>query len=92
MFGRQIQTAETRTLVMLSVAAMFGTALLDMIEDHHILAMLYGVAAGTLYAAPVAMLPIGNFGRWLGFVAGFALIIPLACRRAAGAAATDVSA
>ena len=151
-FGRQIQTAETRTLVTLSVAAMFGTALLDMIEDHHILAMLYGVEAGThpsvgqlafqhtlsqvkfnvsylglflfglcvprdtragralavlltvgtllqggwLYAAPVAMLPIGNLGRWLGFVAGFALIIPLAIRRpsgrGAGAAATGAPA
>ena len=147
-FGRQIQSAENRTLVMLAVAAMFGTALLDMIEDHHILAMLYGVEVGThpsaaelafqhtlsqvkfnvsylglflfglcvpratragrllallltagtlvqsawLYAAPVAMLPIGNLGRWLGFVAGFALIIPLAWRRADGAAATGAPA
>jgi hypothetical protein len=147
-FGQHIQTAATRTLVTLAIAAMLGTAVLDMVEDHHILAMLYGVESGTrptagelafqhtlsqvkfnvsylglfslglcvprvtlagralallltvgtliqgawLYAAPVAMLPAGYFGRWLGFVVGLALVIPLARHRAAGAAATDAPA
>jgi len=142
--GRALETPATRALVSLAIAAMLGTAVLDMIEDHHILAMLYGVESGisptggelvfqhtlsqvkfnlsylglfglglavpratlagralallltvgtlvqgaVLYAAPVALLPIGNFSRWLGFVVGFALLIPVARQRAADAAAT----
>jgi hypothetical protein len=146
--GRTLETSATRALVTLSIAAMLGTAVLDMIEDHHILAMLYGIESGSsptagqlafqhtlsqvkfnvsylglfllglavpratlagralallltvgtlvqgavLYAAPVAMLPVGNFGRWLGFVVGFALLIPVARHRAAGATETGAPA
>jgi hypothetical protein len=146
--GRALEVPATRTLVTLAIGAMLGTAVLDMVEDHHILAMLYGVEAGTtpttgqlafqhtlsqvkfnvsylglfalglavprttlagrvlavlltvgtlvqgawLYAAPVAMLPVGNFGRWLGFVVGFALLIPVARHRAGGAAETGAPA
>jgi hypothetical protein len=142
--GRALETSATRALVTLSIAMMLGTAVLDMIEDHHILAMLYGVESGSvptagqiafqhtlsqvkfnvsylglfllglampratlagcalavlltvgtlvqgavLYAAPVAMLPVGNFSRWLGFVAGFALLILVVRHRAAGEVAT----
>lgn len=35
------------------------------------------VQGAWLYAAPDAMLPAGNFGRWVGFLIGFALIIRL---------------
>lgn len=131
-----LATPATRTLLGVAIAATVVTALLDMVEDHHILAMLRAaetgqpptagelvfqhaasqvkfnasylglfvlglhvprdalagralawlLTAGTLvqsawlYAAPDAMLPVGNLGRWLGFVAGFALIIALARR------------
>lgn len=150
-FGRAIVTPGTRALVALALGALLGTAVLDMIEDHHILAMLFGAEVGLvpsggelafqhtlsqvkfnlsylglfalglcvpratwagralaalltvgtlaqcvwLYAAPVALLPIGSFGRWVGFVVGFALVIGLARRSlpaAAGAAATGAPA
>jgi hypothetical protein len=133
-FGRRIATDETRTLLIAGMGFIFATAFLDMIEDHHILAMLnaaqdgqdpssadvvlqqtisqvkfnlsyvalflYGLAVprqtragvalsllltvGTLvqgawlYAAPSSMLPAGNLGRAVGFIAGFALAIPIA--------------
>ncbi len=143
-FGRRIATSDNRTLVWLAIGFILATAVLDMIEDHHILSMLYGVENGAdpgpgeltfqhvlsqtkfhvsylglflfglcipretiagaalavlltvgtvvqgawLYAAPVSMLPAGNLGRWIGFVIGFGLAIPvLLRRRAAGAAA-----
>src|SRR5262245_50060866 len=41
-FGRRIATSETRTFVAIAVGCVLGTAVLDMIEDHHILAMLSG--------------------------------------------------
>jgi hypothetical protein len=147
-FGRQIETGATRSLVTLALAALLGTAVLDMVEDHHILAMLYAAEVGAtpsigelsfqhtlsqvkfnlsylglfalglavpratlagralallltvgtlaqgawLYAAPVALLAVGSFGRWVGFVVGFALVIALARRPAAGAAATGAPA
>lgn len=47
------------------------------------------VQGAWLYAAPDAMLPAGNFGRWIGFLIGFALIIRLQHERSVDAAATD---
>jgi len=147
-FGRRIATAETRTFVAIAIGALLLTALLDMVEDHHILAMLYGSELGSiptageltfqhslsqvkfnvsylgtfflglaiprgtiagrilgllltvgtlvqsawLYAAPVAMLPSGNLGRWIGFLAGFALAIRVSRSGAAGATATGAPA
>src|SRR3954470_10231704 len=46
-FGRRIAIPETRTMVIIAVGALLATAVLDMIEDHHILAMLYGAEAGS---------------------------------------------
>jgi hypothetical protein len=46
-FGRAIATPATRWYVTVGVVAILATALLDMIEDHHILAMLYGAEVGT---------------------------------------------
>jgi hypothetical protein len=130
-FGQLIARAETRTLLGIALGCLLCTALADMIEDHHILAMLYAaelghdpgptelvlqqavsqvkfnvsavglflyglavprqavagkvlallLTVGTLiqtawiFAAPVAMLPSGNFGRWAGFVIAFILAI-----------------
>src|SRR2546423_12730420 len=45
-FGRRVATAETRTLIGIALGCILATALLDMIEDHHILAMLYGAELG----------------------------------------------
>lgn len=130
-FARRIVRPETRLIVGLAIGAIALTALLDMIEDHHILGMLAGTEAGAppgpgelvvqhaisqtkfnvsylglflfglvvprrrwpgtalallltvgtliqgvwLYAAPVDLLPVGNLGRWAGFIVGFALAI-----------------
>lgn len=146
--GERIATPANRRYVVLGVIALLVTAVLDAVEDHHILAMLYGVEAGVrpsageivfqhtlsqvkfnlsylglfafglsvprdtragralallltvgtlaqcawLYAAPVALLPIGNFGRWAGFVLGFGLTIRMLRSRAGGAASTGARA
>lgn len=45
-FGRVIATPATRWYVVIGMVAMLATALLDMIEDHHILAMLYNAELG----------------------------------------------
>jgi hypothetical protein len=146
--GHHIVTPGNRWFVALGVGALLLTALLDMTEDHHILAMVYGVEAGVrpsaaeivfehtlsqvkfnvsylglflvglamprqawagralallltvgtliqsvwLYAAPVAMLPAGNFGRWIGFLVGFALTIQVVRARGGGASATGAPA
>jgi hypothetical protein len=140
--ARRYARPGTRMIAGIAIGAIIATALLDMIEDHHILAMVRGavrgidasdgriafqhalsqtkfhlgyfaeflvgivvvresrvlallLTAGTLvqgawlYAAPDAMLPIGNAGRWIGFLVGFAMIIAIV-RRAGGASATDV--
>lgn len=143
-----LMTRENRPVLAIAIGAILATALLDMTEDHHILAMLRGavrdiapspgqiafehtlsqvkfhlgylaelliglclprrtVAArvlaflltvGTLvqgawlYAAPDAALPAGNYGRWIGFLVGFALIIRIVRRPGAGAVATGAPA
>jgi hypothetical protein len=135
-FGRRIATEHTRVLITVATGFILLTAFLDMIEDHHILAMLnaarggadpstgelvvqqtisqvkfnasylslflFGLAVpretraglvlsllltvGTLvqgiwlYAAPAELLPAGNVARSLGYLAGFALAIPLVRR------------
>jgi hypothetical protein len=137
-FGLDIVTPRTRWFIVLGVGALLGTAVADMIEDHHILALLYGaelgqlpspgelafqhtlsqakfnlsylgifalglgvprdtlagralavlLTAGTLaqsvwlYAAPVALQPAGNLGRWIGFLVGFVLTIQVLRSRA----------
>jgi hypothetical protein len=147
-FGHHIATPRNRWFVAIGVGALLATALLDMTEDHHILAMVYGVEAGVrpsageivfehalsqvkfnvsylglvllglavprdawagralallltvgtliqsvwLYAAPVAALPAGNAGRWIGFLIGFALVIQVVRSRAGGATATGAPA
>lgn len=147
-FARAIATPETRSLLLVGIGAVFATAVLDMIEDHHILAMLYGAEDGTvpsagqlafqhtlsqvkfnmsylgqfllglaiplrtrggaalailltigtliqgiwLYAAPLALLPSGNFGRWIGFLIGFVLVIQVVRQRASAAVATSAPA
>lgn len=144
--AHHIVTPGNRWFVVLGVGALLLTALLDMTEDHHILAMVYGVESGVrpsageivfehtlsqvkfnvsylglfllglaipreawagrmlallltvgtliqsvwLYAAPVAMLPVGNAGRWVGFLIGFALTIQVV--RRGGASATGAPA
>jgi len=141
-------TPENRALATIAIGAVLATALLDMVEDHHILAMLRGaecgitpsagqvevqhaisqvkfnlgyfaefliglsiprktlhgkllavlLTAGTLvqgawlYAAPDHLLVLGNYGRWLGFVVGFALIIRLVRHPGGGAAETSAPA
>lgn len=147
--GQRISTPDNRRFVVIGVIAMLLTAVLDAIEDHHILAMLYGVEVGSrpgpgeiafqhtlsqvkfnisylgqfflglslprrtwvgralallltagavlqgtwLYAAPVALLPVGNVGRWFGFLIGFGLVIALLRPRPGdGAAATGAPA
>lgn len=143
-FGLDLTAPRTRWLIGVGVGAMLATAVLDMVEDHHILAMLYGaelgqlpspgelafqhtlsqvkfnlsylglflvglcvprgtragrvlavlLTAGTLvqgawlYAAPIALLPAGNLGRWIGFGVGFGLTIAVRRSRAAGAVET----
>jgi hypothetical protein len=147
-FATAVAAPSQRIVAAIGVSAILLTALLDMVEDHHILAMLYGVEAGSppsageialqhtlsqvkfnvsylgtffvglcvppiglagralgvlltagtllqsvwLYAAPIAALPAGNFGRWIGFLVGFALVILVLRGRAAGAAATGAPA
>ena len=147
-FAHRIATPSNRRFVIVGVIALLITALFDAIEDHHILAMLYGVEVGIrpspgeivfqhtlsqvkfnisyiglffvglsvprttvagrvlallltvgtlvqcvwLYAAPVSLLPVGNVGRWVGFLIGFALVIRLMRSRSGGAAATGVPA
>jgi hypothetical protein len=135
-FGRRLATEHTRPLITVATAFILVTAFLDMIEDHHILAMLNAAREGAnpstgelvlqqtisqvkfnasylalflfglsvprntraglvlsllltvgtlvqgiwLYAAPAELLPAGNVARWLGYLAGFALAIPLVRR------------
>lgn len=45
-FARRIATPATRAMIAVGVGALLATAVLDMIEDHHILAMLAGVEVG----------------------------------------------
>ena len=45
-FGRRIATDETRTLIAIATGFIFATALFDMVEDHHILAMLNATVSG----------------------------------------------
>lgn len=148
-FVRAIARPEVRLFLIVAVAASLVTGVLDMVEDHHILAMLRAaergidatsgeiafqhalsqvkfnlsylglfliglsvprdtragvvlawlLTAGTLvqgmwlYAAPDDALPLGNVGRWVGYVAGFSLLTVVARhRRAAGAVATGAPA
>jgi len=147
-FAQHIATPPWRLVLGIATGAILATALLDMIEDHHILAMLRGAVRGDdpgagqiavehvisqvkfhlgylaevliglalprrtlaakvlafllvigtlvqgawLYAAPDAALPAGNFGRWIGFFVGFALIIRVVRAPGAAAAATDAPA
>jgi hypothetical protein len=142
----RFMTAENHAVLRIAIGAILATAVLDMIEDHHILAMLRGAVRGSepsvaqlafqhtlsqvkfhlgylaefliglclprrtlaakllaflltvgtlvqgawLYAAPDAALPAGNYGRWLGFVVGFALISRIV--RGGDAAATGAPA
>ena len=144
----RFMTADNRIVLAIAIGAILTTAMLDMIEDHHILAMLRAAVFGNdpstgqivfehtlsqvkfnigyfaefliglslprrtfagkllaflltvgalvqgawLYAAPDAALPAGNYGRWIGFLVGFALIIRLVRRPSGDAAATDVPA
>jgi len=150
--ARRVVPAAQRDLARIAVAFLMGLVVLDIVEDHSILSMLYGVENGSdpsagqiwfqhllsqskfhvgyvglflfglclprsnlalralaiiltigtvvqgawLYAAPVSMLPAGNFGRWIGFLIGFALAIPgvrsFPPRPASGAAATGARA
>ena len=146
--GKEIATQSTRWLVPVGVGAMLATALLDMTEDHHVLAMLYGAENGAgptaaeiafqhtmsqvkfnvsylgsfffglsvprhttvgkvlaalltvgtlaqgawLYAAPVATLPAGNLGRWIGYLLGFGLVIAMVRSRVVAAPATGAPA
>ncbi|HEY4176441.1 MAG TPA: hypothetical protein VGM90_06405 [Kofleriaceae bacterium] len=146
-FALRYVTPQNRVLIGVAIGAIVLTALLDMIEDHHILALMRGALRGIdatsdqiafehtlsqtkfhlgyfaefllglhivrssraatvlavlltvgtllqgawLYAAPDAMLPMGNFLRWAGFVVGFALIIQIV-RRSSSAAATGAPA
>jgi hypothetical protein len=132
-FARRIATSENRTLLWIATGFILATAVLDMVEDHSILSMLYGAENGSapsgahvtfqhvlsqfkfhvsylglflfglcipratvagnalailltigtvlqgawLYAAPVALLPGGNLGRWFGFIVGFGLSMSL---------------
>lgn len=46
LFAQRIMTAANRALLLIAVGAVLLTALLDMIEDHHILAMLGSTEAG----------------------------------------------
>lgn len=46
LFGQRVVTDATRTMIAIAVGAILLTALLDMIEDHHILAMLGSSEAG----------------------------------------------
>jgi hypothetical protein len=46
LFARRIVTPDTRTVVWLALGALLVTAVLDMIEDHSILSMLYGAENG----------------------------------------------
>jgi len=46
--GRAFVTAATRALILVAVGALLATAVLDMVEDHHILAMLYGAELGAV--------------------------------------------
>ncbi|MCE9571833.1 MAG: hypothetical protein K8W52_01625 [Deltaproteobacteria bacterium] len=131
MFAQRVATPATRTMLAIAVGAVLLTAVLDMIEDHHILAMLGSTEAGAppsageiafqhtlsqvkfnvsylglflfgltvprtrlagtalallltigtlvqgawLYVAPLELQAIGSMGRWVGFIAGFALAI-----------------
>jgi hypothetical protein len=45
-FGRRVVTDETRTLISVATAFILITAFLDMVEDHHILAMLAAARGG----------------------------------------------
>jgi hypothetical protein len=44
--GRRLATDATRTMIAIATGALLATAVLDMIEDHHILAMLASTEAG----------------------------------------------
>ncbi len=45
-FGRRIATDATRPMIAIAIGAMLTTAALDIVEDHHILAMLSSTEAG----------------------------------------------
>jgi hypothetical protein len=45
-----------------------------------------------LYDAPVAMLPAGNLGRWIGYFLGFGLVIAMVRSRGAAAPSTGAPA
>jgi hypothetical protein len=53
-FGRHVATDETRTLISVGTAFILITAFLDMVEDHHILAML-AAARGGVDPSPAAL-------------------------------------
>jgi hypothetical protein len=147
-FAQHIATPPWQRVLGIATGAIVATAVLDMVEDHHILAMLRAAVRGDdpsagevaaehvisqvkfhlaylgevliglalprrttaakllafllvvgtlvqgawLYAAPDAALPAGNFGRWIGFFVGFALIIQVARRPGVAAAGTDAPA
>jgi hypothetical protein len=130
-FARRLMTADNKLLLVIAIGAGLATCALDMLEDHHILAMLRGAEHGIdasaaqiafqhtesqlkfnlsylglflvglhiprttwvgtvlawlftvgtlvqgawLFAAPDALLPAGNYGRWIGYGVGFALVI-----------------
>jgi hypothetical protein len=45
-FARRLETSENRTVLRIALGFVLATAVLDMIEDHSILSMLYGVESG----------------------------------------------
>jgi hypothetical protein len=46
-FGRRIATDDTRALITIASGFIFATVFFDMVEDHHILAMLNAAEAGS---------------------------------------------
>lgn len=47
MFAQRLVTADTRLVVSIAIGAILATTVLDMVEDHFILAMLRGAERGT---------------------------------------------
>jgi hypothetical protein len=46
LLAQRLATPQTRTLVALGLGFLLATAVLDMVEDHHILALLHGAELG----------------------------------------------
>jgi hypothetical protein len=46
LFARRLATPDTRAMLAIAIGGVLATAVLDMVEDHHILAMLRGAERG----------------------------------------------